>query len=78
LIENQVKKKMVRITEGYSTNDASTSAKKTSCICYTNYNESVIRNNVCTICNRHVDVTNNYENTIKRKYQQQEINLRPR
>jgi hypothetical protein len=50
---------------------------KKSCICHTNYNENVIKNNICSICNRYVENTNLNENTIKKRYQQQDAN-RPR
>lgn len=42
------------------------------CICYTNYcTENIIKNKTCTICNRYVDKINSYENSIKKKYQQE-------
>ena len=42
------------------------------CLCYTNYCvDNIIKNKVCTICNRHVDNINTYENSIKKKYQQE-------
>lgn len=50
---------------------------KKNCICYTNYNESVIKNNICTICNRYVESIISHENTIKKRYQQETSN-RPR
>ena len=48
--------------------------EKKSCICYTNYNESVIKNNICTLCNRYVENVKTNENSIKKRYQQQESN----
>jgi hypothetical protein len=42
------------------------------CICYTNYcTENIIKNKTCTICNRYVESINSYENSIKKKYQQE-------
>lgn len=48
---------------------------KKSCICYTKYNETVIKNNICTVCNRYIENINDY--SIKKKYQLQEA-CRPR
>lgn len=53
-----------------SSSNFSTLDKK-SCICFANYNESIIKNNICTLCNRYVENTNNYENYIKKRYQQE-------
>ncbi len=42
------------------------------CICYTNYcGDNLIKNKVCTICNRNVENVNTCDNSIKKKYQQE-------
>jgi hypothetical protein len=56
----------------YSTNNE----VKKSCICQTNFNENVIKNNICSLCNRYVDGVNTHGDSIKKRYQQQES--RPR
>jgi hypothetical protein len=47
--------------------------EKKNCICYSNYNDSVIKNNICSLCNRYVE---NHGDSIKKRYQQQDS--RPR
>jgi hypothetical protein len=51
---------------------------KRNCICYTNYDESYIKNGVCRFCSRNVD-TISYDQSLKKKYQEQAgLNIRPR
>ena len=69
-------KKITQATN-LTNNISSDGLLKKTCICHTYYNESVIKNNICTICNRYVENTNINENTIKKRYQQQE-GTRPR
>jgi len=54
----------------HNTIEQATILKK--CICYTNYcGDNLIKNKVCTICNRYVDNVNTCDNSIKKKYQQE-------
>jgi hypothetical protein len=67
-----------KLQNNYTSNNNNESMKKPSCICYSNYDESFIRNNICRFCNRYIENNSQYENTIKKKYQQQEMVSRPR
>jgi hypothetical protein len=44
--------------------------EKKNCICYSNYNDTVIKNNICSLCNRYVE---NHGDSIKKKYQPQDL-----
>jgi hypothetical protein len=71
--KNSSEKKSVNnyVTEPIQ-NKPSDNSKKTTCLCYSNYDESFIRNNICRFCNRFIDNPHVYENTIKKKYQLQQ------
>ena len=43
---------------------------KKNCICYSNYNDTVIKNNICSLCNRYVE---NHGDSIKKRYQPHDL-----
>ena len=71
-VKNTDKKHLNNYTTNslHNTTEHATILKK--CICYTNYcGDNLIKNKVCTICNRNVDNVNTCDNSIKKKYQQE-------
>lgn len=41
---------------------------KTSCICYTNYDESFVKNSHCRFCNRFIEINNKEKNKYPNDY----------
>jgi hypothetical protein len=52
-------------TANYYSENTKVETKKT-CICYTNYDETFIRNNICRFCNRYIEKTSSHDNSIKK------------
>jgi hypothetical protein len=65
------------ITNNYLSENQKSDIKR-ACICYSNYDESYIKNGICRFCSRNVD-TISHDQSLKKKYQEQaSLNLRPR
>ena len=72
-----IQKKSTKVlTNNYHSENLKTETIKKDkvCICYSNYDESFVRNNICRFCNRYIENLN-YENSIKKIYQQEMVSF---
>ena len=65
-LQKKPSEKKLQVVNYYSEN---TKNDKKTCICYTNYDETFIRNNICRFCNRYIDKVPTHESSIKRPKQ---------
>jgi hypothetical protein len=73
-LQKKPSEKKINVANYYSENNKN-DVKKT-CICYTNYDETFIRNNICRFCNRYIEKTHTHENSIKRTTQHETVKPR--
>jgi hypothetical protein len=64
ILNKKPSEKKINVTNYYSEN--TNAETKKICICYTNYDETFIRNNICRFCNRYIEKTHSHDNSIKR------------